>query len=180
MVKRLALVTDVASMLSGDRSRYGLLVSAFGAIVLIVSVFLPWYETAFTVHASAGVVAGHRLGLITGHRALHEVNIVLLVLAALAILDALAPLAPGGGQLPGGAGGSVVLLGAVAAAFVLYRMLAPPSQILGVVELSLREGAWLALLGSLAIALGGMWPRSIGFLAPAATPTPGALSGLHG
>jgi hypothetical protein len=171
-------VTDVASIMAGDRSRYGLLVSALGALVVIASVFLPWYEVAVTLHTSAGAVAGHRLAVLTGHRALRELNIVLLVLAALAILDALTPLARGG-QLPGGAGGSVVLLGAVAGAFVLYRMIAPPAQILGVAELSLREGAWLALLGSAAIALGGIWPRSIGFGAPSKVPAPGAWPGLQ-
>jgi hypothetical protein len=167
--------------MAGERSRYGLLVSAFGALVLIASVFLPWYEVAFALHTSAGASAsaGHRLGLINAHRALREVNVVLLVLAALAILDVLAPLARTGGPLPGGAGGSVVLLGTVAAAFVLYRMLAPPAQILGVVELSLREGAWLALLGSLAIALGGMWPRGVGFSVPSTTQTPGVWPGLQ-
>src|SRR5271166_5709002 len=154
--------------MAAARSRYVLLVSAFGAILLIVAVFLPWYEVAVTAHASTGAVAGHRLATVTAYRALRDVDIVLLVLAALAILDALAPLAPTGRPLPGGAGGSVVLLGAVAAAFVIFRMLAPPSSAVGVAEMSLREGAWLALLGSLMIALGGMWPRSIGFLAPSA------------
>jgi hypothetical protein len=166
--------------MAGNRSRYGLMMSAFGAIVLIVSVFLPWYEVAVAAHASTGVAAGHRLALVTAHRALHEVNILLLVLAALAILDALVPLARADGHVPGGAGGAVVLLGALAAALVLYRMLAPPGPSLGVTELSLREGAWLALLGSLAIVLGGMWPRSIGIIAPASAPAPGALSGLRG
>jgi hypothetical protein len=162
------------------RSRYGLLVSALGAIVLIVSVFLPWYEVASTLHASAGagVDLGHRLATMTAFRALRGVDVVLLVLAGLAIVDALAPLAPTGRPLPGGAGGSVILLGVVAAAFVLFRMLVPPSAAVGVAELSLREGAWLALLGSLAIALGGMWPRSIGLLAPSAARAPGAWSGL--
>lgn len=168
--------------MAGNRSRYGLMVSAFGAVVLIVSVFLPWYEVTVAVHASTGAAAGHRLALVTAHRALHEVNILLLVLAALAILDALVPLARGDGQVPGGAGGAVVLLGALAAALVLYRMLAPPGPSLGVTELSLREGAWLALLGSLAIAVGGMWPRSIDIMAPASAPrpAPGGLSGLRG
>jgi hypothetical protein len=163
--------------MSCERSRYGLLVSALGAIVLIVSVFLPWYEVAFSLHAGAGAVSGHQVATMSAHRALRDVNVVLLVLAALAILDALAPLAPTGRPLPGGAGGSVVLLGAVAAALVLFRMLAPPS---GVTELSLGAGAWLALLGSLTIALGGIWPRSIGFLAPSGTRPPGAWSGLPG
>jgi hypothetical protein len=166
--------------MAGNRSRYGLMMSAFGAIVLIVSVFLPWYEVA--AHASGGAGAGHRLALVTAHRALREVNVVLIVLGALAILDALVPLARADGPLPGGAGGAVVLLGAIAAAFVLYRMLAPPALSSGVTELSLREGAWLALLGSLAVVLGGMWPRSIDLVAPApaSVPAPGALSGLRG
>jgi len=172
--------------MAGARSRYGLLVSALGAIVLIVSVFLPWYGVTLTLHASAGAGAGagvdvgHRLATMTAFRALRDVDVILLVLAVLAIVDALAPLAPTGRPLPGGAGGSVVLLGAVAAAFVLFRMLAPPASAFGVAELSLREGAWLALLGSLAIALGGMWPRSIGFLAPSAGRAPGAWAGLPG
>ncbi len=174
------LVTDGASIMAGERSRYGLLVSAFGALVLIASVFLPWYEVAFTLHTSAGAAAGHRLGLLSAHRALREVNVVLLVLAALAILDALAPLARTRGQLPGGAGGSVVLLGVLACAFVLYRMLAPPAEILGVAELSLREGAWLALLGSAAIALGGIWPRGIGFGTPSTAQAPGTWPSLQG
>ena len=50
----------------------------------------------------------------------------------------------------------------------------------GTVELSLGVGAWLALLGSLAIVLGGMWPRSIGLLAPSVSQAPGAWSGLQG
>ena len=53
--------------------------------------------------------------------------------------------------MPDGAGGSVVLLGAVAAACVLFRMLDPPARLEAILSLSLREGAWLALLGSLAM-----------------------------
>ena len=46
--------------------------SALGAIVLIVSVFLPWYEVTVTLHSTvtAGVDAGHRLATITAFRAL--------------------------------------------------------------------------------------------------------------
>jgi hypothetical protein len=37
----------------GDRPRYGLLISALGAIVLAVSVFLPWYGVSFTADGLA-------------------------------------------------------------------------------------------------------------------------------
>ena len=63
--------------------------------------------------------------------------------------------------MPAGAGGAVVLLGIVASACVLYRMIAPPSPAGELVALSLREGAWLSLLGALMVALGGLWPSPL-------------------
>ena len=43
----------------------------------------------------------------------------------------------------------------LAAAVVLFRIVDPPAPAGGVLALSLREGAWLALLGSLAMIAGG-------------------------
>ncbi|HTA12081.1 MAG TPA: hypothetical protein VK765_01580 [Solirubrobacteraceae bacterium] len=145
----------------GERSRYGLCVSAVGAIVLAASVFMPWYR----------VVRPHPLTL-DGYRSLSGLSLVLLAIAALAMLDVLLPLVRGRGPVPVGAGGAVVLLGAVAGACALYRMVDPPAavaqasamgQALGFGEglgvSSLREGAWLALIGSVTVMLGGLWPR---------------------
>ncbi len=175
--------------MQGDRSRYGLLVSALGAVLLAVAVFLPWYGLSFT---PAGVAAAQRAGeqvvqqygnaalqaqfsadqgrlasiagreflSLSAHQALHDLNVVLLVLAALALLDALVPLARAGTPLPEGAGRAVVLLGAVAAACVAYRMAHTPFSTDGVLAVQLREGAWGALLGALMVAVGGIWPRS--------------------
>jgi hypothetical protein len=174
--------------MTGDRSRYGLLVSALGAIVLAVSVFLPWYGVSFTqngisvvqqigdqftsqygnaaaqsylsgLHASLSSLAGQEFVSITAHQALKNLSILLLVLAGLAILDALFPLAKADGAIPDGAGRSVVLLGCVACACVAYRMFDPPTPAGSLVSLSTREGAWLALLGSLTMVIGGLWPR---------------------
>ena len=129
----------------GDRSRYGLLVSALGAVILIVSVFLPWYEVAFTangvafvsqlgdqfvaqfgnshlqsylapLHGSLAALSGQGIGAVSAHQVLHDMNIILIVLAILALLDALFPLALGASVVAGGAGGAAVLLGGVAAA----------------------------------------------------------------
>ena len=41
--------------MAGERPRYGLLVSACGAILLAVSVFLPWYGLTFTASGVAFV-----------------------------------------------------------------------------------------------------------------------------
>ena len=174
--------------MASDRSRYGLLVSALGAVLLAVSVFLPWYAlsmtpagAAFASHAAQSLAAqygndslqqlaanlhgplaalsGHQLAAVSAHQVLHDLNVVLLVLAALALFDALLPLARGGAGIGRGAGEVAVLLGAIAAACVLYRMVSPPVPDGGLVALSLREGCWLALLGSLMMVMGGMWPR---------------------
>jgi hypothetical protein len=55
----------------------------------------------------------------------------------------------------------VVVLGVLASGCVVYRMLAPPSPAGELVALSLREGAWLSLLGALMVALGGLWPSRL-------------------
>jgi hypothetical protein len=175
--------------MSGDRSRYGLLVSALGAILLAVSVFLPWYGLSFTStgiafvqqvtdhlasqygnaslqaalgaqHASLSALAGHEFTAVSAHQALKNINVALLVLAFLAVLDALIPLASGGSSVPDGGGAAILLLGTLATVCIVYRMVRPPTPAGELVALSLREGAWLALLGSLAMLAGGLWPRA--------------------
>jgi hypothetical protein len=184
--------------MENGRSRYGLLVSALGAILLAVSIFLPWYELSLTPagaatasRVGAGLVeqygnatlqahlaglqgafaalAGHGLGSVSAHQALSDLNVILLVVAGLALLDALVPLARAANAVPAGAGGAVVLLGLLATACVLYRMVFPPVPAGGVVALSLREGAWLSLFGALMMVLGGMWPRTMPVVAPGET-----------
>ena len=175
--------------MSGARSRYGLLVSALGAALLAVAVFLPWYGLSLTstgaalaqqtdehlvqqfgnaglqaqlagLHSSIAALAGHELAAVSAHQVLHDLNVVLLVLAALAMTDALVALARASAPAGDGAGRAVVLLGAIAAVCVGYRMIHPPMPAQAIVALKLREGAWLALLGSLMVAIGGIWPRS--------------------
>jgi hypothetical protein len=170
-----------------DRSRYGLLVACIGAVLLAVSVFLPWYGVSLTaggaayvsqlgeqvasqygnaalqglagqLHTALASAAGHQLATVSAHQVLKNISVVLLVLAGLALLDALIPLARGG-QPGGSAGGSLALLGLVASACVAYRMAVPPTPAGGLVALSLRGGAWLSLLGALGILAGGLWPR---------------------
>jgi hypothetical protein len=196
--------------MADERSRYGLMVSALGAIVLAISVFLPWYGISFTaagvaaaqqisqqvvsefgnstlqayaggLHASLNGLAGHQLAAVSAHQALKYMNVVLLVIAGLALLDVMLPLARPLPSIPDGAGGSAVLLGVLAAVCVVFRMVDRPVPLEGIVSLSLREGAWLALLGSITMVLGGMWPR-VASRAPAGAEPPlentwSALSG---
>jgi hypothetical protein len=176
--------------MDGERSRYGLFVSALGAILLAVSVFLPWYGVSLTsggaalvshvgdqfaaqygnaslqsltgsFHGTIAALAGRQLGAVSAHEVLKVINVVLLILAGLALFDALVPLARNASEVPEGAGGAAVLLGAVAGSLVIFRMVSPPDPAGGIVTLSLREGPWLALLGGLTMVLGGLWPRVV-------------------
>jgi hypothetical protein len=195
--------------MGGARSRYGLLVAALGAIVLAVSVFLPWYGLSFTAsgialvqqsadqlasqfgnanlqayvgaqHASLSFLAGQEFTAVSAHQVLKDLNVVLLALACLAVLCALTPLARGDAE-PGAGGAALALLGALATVCVAYRIVRPPSVAGELVALRVREGAWLALVASLAIVAGGISAR-------ARLPAPGssekrlesAWSGLSG
>jgi hypothetical protein len=140
------------------RSRYGLLVSTLGAVALATSVFLPWYAPR------AGGPASHHLGSLTAMHLLGDLSVVLPVLAALTVLDTLGSLARPAVPVPAGSGAAVVLLGGVATVCVLYRIVDPPAHALA---LSPREGAWLALLGALAMVAGGLWPRVADAFEPA-------------
>jgi len=179
--------------MTGDRPRYGLLVSAFGAVLLAVAVFLPWYGLSFTTagldyaqqagdqaaaqygnttlqsylgefHAKLASLAGHQFAALSAHQALKDLNVVLLLLAGAAIVIALLALAGVGfssASAPEGHRGPLALLGIVAALCVLFRIVDPPAYPGEFIALSLREGAWLALLGSAAIVVGAFLPERL-------------------
>ncbi len=185
------------------------MVSALGAVALGASVFLPWYGISFTAtgvafvqqagqqfvtefgnaalqsylgsfHATVGTLANQELGAVTAHQVLKNLNIVFLIIAAFALIDALLALARTGTSLPDGAGGAVALLGCISAVCVIFRMVDRPNPASALVTLSLREGAWIALIGSLAMVGGGLWPGR----RPAATVSDASVrsawSGLSG
>jgi len=154
--------------------------SALGAIALAVSVFLPWYRVSSIAHTSLGASAGRSLSTLSAQQALPGMKVLLLVLAGLAMLDALLPLVSTAAPVSGGAGGSVALLGAAAAAGALYRIIDPPAVSGNVVVLSLREGPWLALLASLTMVVGGTWPRRVDSAAPSDARVHGAWRGVSG
>jgi hypothetical protein len=141
--------------MDATRSRYGLLVSAFGAAMLAAAVFLPWYGPGRTPGGGRVAATAPSVSAID---AIEGISIALLVLAFLALTDALLPLVRHV-RVPAGAGASLGLLGVVAAVLVALRMVDVPGPVAGAAAQSLRGGAWLALAGSVAIAAGGCWPR---------------------
>ena len=81
---------------------------------------------------------------------------------------------------PDGHRAPLALLGILAALCVLYRMVDPPTPAGNFLALALREGAWLALLGSAAMVAGAVWPDRLGGSTPSDAKLENALSGLSG
>jgi hypothetical protein len=194
--------------MAADRSPIGWLTSALGAIVLVVSVFLPFYAVSLTaqgvayvqrlqseevqrfgnaalqselgsLHAHVGALAGRQLGTITAHQTFSTISVVLLVLGGLGILIALLALARQSASDFDSTGSWLALLGAIAAACVLYRIAVRPTDS-AELSLPLRNGAWLALLGSLAMLVSGLWPRRLRSASPSEAALADTWSGLSG
>jgi hypothetical protein len=197
--------------MSRDRSPYGFLACALGAVVLGLAVFLPWYGVGLSASGAAAVeaqdsqlvaqfgnaalqakldsehgrlsaLAGHQLGSISAHQAFTRIGPVLLILAGLGILIALIFVARNEPSDFDGPGSWIALLGVLAMICVLYRMFVRPTGDASDLALPLRTGAWLAMLGSAAMILGGLWPRRLGAGGPQpeAEKLEVALSGLSG
>jgi hypothetical protein len=81
------------------------------------------------------------------------------LLAALSFLGALDGLTGASNALEV-SGGQVAAVGAVAMLLVLYRMVDRPGTPLNAYSLSLGWGAWLALISSAAIVVGGLVGRA--------------------
>jgi hypothetical protein len=131
-------------------------------------VVTQWGNAALQSYLGAGNayvrgLAGHQLATLSGHQALKYTSIVLLLLGGIAFLLALLRLVDSAG-LPSANGSSIAGFGVLATICVLFRMGEPPSapgQFAEYFSLSLHYGAWLALLSSLGMVLGGVWPRIV-------------------
>jgi hypothetical protein len=187
-----------------DRRRLGSLISAIGAALLAVSVFLPWYGVTLTASGAAsarqaldnvaqqygnatfqtqakaiglgfGAFTDHQLTTLSAHQALKYLNVILLILAAIAFLAALLRLA---GIQTGG--GQIAFVGLLATVCVLYRMVERPAPLEGVFSLSLSWGIWLAFASSVAVVVGGLWPTLTSSPNRSAGSLTKALDGLSG
>jgi hypothetical protein len=169
--------------MESEPSRIGLAVSALGGVLTAFAVYQPFYGLAFTPAAinaagqqlgaipgasqyagsfttMAAPLAGHDLVGVSAHQAFHVISVVLLVLAGAAILVALFGLASSKPVLGPGVRQLLLAAGAVGAVLTVFRMVVRPVGDGTFVQLSLRPGAYLALVGCLAIAGGALWPAA--------------------
>ena len=172
--------------MAADRQGFGPFLSAIGAALLGVSVFLPWYSLTLTASGAASAqqalanvaqqfgnatfqaeastvgagfseFAGRPLATVSAHELLKDISVMLLALAALSLLGALSRLAGSSAPIEAG-GGQIAVVGIVATLFVLYRMVELPLPQEDFVSLNLSWGIWLALISSVAIVARGLWP----------------------
>jgi hypothetical protein len=159
-------------------------------VLLAIAVFLPWYGVSFDAHAIAAAeqaseqfvaqygnaalqshlgsfhtsltgLVNHEVFALSAHQALSTLNVVLLIIAGLGILIALLALAGPASASSEANRVPLAVLGLLGAACIVFRMVDRPSPAGELISLSLREGAWLALLGCICIAAGAMWtPRA--------------------
>jgi hypothetical protein len=139
---------DTSRLTTGD------IIAGVGGIVLLISLFLPWYGASVEVAGFSASESG------SGWEALGFIDILLFViaLAAIAVVAARAT-----GTLPADIPAAVILLGlgAVAVMLVLYRIIDIPVEgdIPDEVDLSRKLGIFVALIGAAAVAYGG-WRRN--------------------
>jgi hypothetical protein len=163
------------------RATGGLLVAAIGAAAVALATYQPWYAVGITSARGTGAeqqiasvahqygspallsmanrvgphisqVAGRPAVTLSAHQSLHWVGTVILVLAALAALVSLLRLA---GMLQGN-GGVIAFLGVIAAGCTVFRLHQPPNPAPGYLSLSLSWGGWVALVGAVAVVVGGL------------------------
>jgi hypothetical protein len=157
---------DTSRLTPGDIS------AGIGGIVLLVSLFLPWYGVSVNVRGFSASENG------SGWEVLSTIDIILFVIAvaaiALVVLKAV-------DQLSADVPVALILLGlgALAVLLILYRLIdsPAPSDLPDEVDVSRKIGIFIGLIGAAGVAYGG-WRSNMetpGTRAAAATPPPPAV-----
>jgi hypothetical protein len=135
-----------------DTSRLttGEVIAGIGGIVLLISLFLPWYGVSVDIAGISASTSG------SGWEALGFIDVLLFLISVAAIGIVAARAA---GSLPDDVPAPVILLGlgALAVLLVLYRIIDIPvdGDVPDQVNLSRKVGVFIALIGSAAVAYGG-------------------------
>jgi hypothetical protein len=155
---------DTSRLTTGD------IIAGVGGVVLLISLFLPWYGVSVDIAGFSASESG------SGWEVLGFIDILLFLISVAAIAIVVARAA---GALPADLPAPVILLGlgALAVLLVLYRIIDIPTEgdIPEQVELSRKVGVFIALVGAAAVAYGG-WRTNTetqgGRVAPAVPDSP--------
>jgi hypothetical protein len=116
------------------RLRAGEWLALAGGVLLIVSLFLPWYEGTEPL---------------TGFEALSVIDILLGLLALLALALPVLQTTQDAPNKPVGTAVLAVVLGALGVLLVVFRLIDAPAD-----GLEVRPGAWIALVATVLIVVG--------------------------
>src|SRR3954468_8849574 len=126
-------------------------------IVLIVSLFLPWYDFQNGVYCSrSGCVGGENVN-VSGWQAFSAVDVLLFVCALAALLAVTLQATQRSPALPIVSDAAATWAGLIATVFVIIKLIDPPSLDAGGQSadiLSVTWGAWIGLVGAVAVLLG--------------------------
>ena len=147
-------------------------VAAACGLLLLLSLFLPWYSTS----ESFGGEVEDAVGSLSAWQAFSFTDFFLFLLALAAIA---LPLLAAGGWLPAKApplGRLLLSVAGIAAALVFLRIVTSPigEDAAGTVESGRRFGGWIALLAAAGIAVGARQVTVAASAARRRRPTPAA------
>jgi hypothetical protein len=114
------------------RLRFGEWLALAGGVLLIVSLFLPWY------------------GDVSGFEAMTVIDILLVLIAAVGIALAVLQATQTTPALPVAFGVLTVVIGAIGVLLVLFRLIDAPGDVGGP-----ATGAWLGLVAAAGMTVGG-------------------------
>jgi hypothetical protein len=129
------------------RVRHGEWIAAAGGVTLLASLFMTWYMPFGGVDPLQDLDRP-----LTGFESFDVLDIVLVVIAALAIALAVLQATRDSPAIPVGAGVLTVVFGALGVLLVAYRIVNQPGPN-DLVEV--QAGAWLGLLAALVVTGGG-------------------------
>ena len=134
------------------RLRAGEWLAAAGGVVLLVALFVPWYENPIGVEASGGDTRAVD-ELLNAYEAFSVIDILLTLLVPFALAVPVLQATQDAPNKPLGAAVLTVVFGALGAVLVLFRLIVVPDDfdllvgggIALLAAVSLTVGAWLSL-----------------------------------
>ena len=145
-----------ASNFDTTRVRLGDLVAAAAGLILFISLFLNWYSASVS-----GPLGGSVSGGVSGWEALSFIDILLFIVAIVAVGVALAQMANAFPRNMAASPGLILLIaGVIAVVLVLFRLLVLPGDLGDVndipgVDVGRSFGIFLALIAAIGVAVGG-------------------------
>lgn len=143
-----------------EKTSTGRLIAAAGGIILIISLFLSWYGISAGGGTTSGIAIPEISNSFSGWASLDFADFLFLLIGLLAILPAALDVFDLELELPVEPGSVLTGLGIFAVLWVVLRIISKPGGgVSGFVDVGLKFGIFIALIGAALIAFGGFTQR---------------------